>query len=55
MSLVETNLPSIGERIAEAAIISGRRAEDIELMAATKTVDRETINTAISAGISLFG
>ena len=55
MSIVEANLSSIRERIAEAAVISGRKVEDVELMAVTKTVARESINTAMSLGICLFG
>ena len=52
---METTLSNIMGQIAEAATISGRRPEDIELMAATKTVDRASISAAISKGISLFG
>ena len=41
----------IMENIAEAAAVSGRKAEDIIFLAATKTVDTGAINHAISLGL----
>ena len=52
---VEYNYRLINERIAEAAERSGRKREDITLLAATKTVDAETINHAISLGLDHIG
>lgn len=52
---VEYNYRVINERIAEAAEKSGRKREDITFLAATKTVDVETINHAISLGLDHIG
>ncbi len=52
---VEENYKRINERICEAAERSGRRREDITLLAATKTVDVPTINHAISLGLDHIG
>ena len=49
------NLNNIREIINISAEKSGRRAEDIILLAATKTVDIKTINFAISQGINYIG
>ena len=49
------NYEIIKERIKQAAEISGRKYEDINLLAATKTVSPELINYGISKGISLIG
>ena len=52
---VEYNYKLINERIAEAALKSGRTRSDITFLAATKTVDAETINHAISLGLDHIG
>lgn len=52
---VEENFKVITSRIAEAAIRSGRRPEDITLLAATKTVPAEVINHAIGCGLRFIG
>ncbi|MDO4459425.1 MAG: YggS family pyridoxal phosphate-dependent enzyme [Clostridia bacterium] len=52
---VEENYKVITDNIAEAAIRSGRRYEDITFLAATKTVDVEVINHAISLGLDHIG
>ena len=49
------NLDVINEKIAEAAIKSGRKPEDVRLMAVTKTVDPMFINFALDHGVSLIG
>ncbi len=49
------NLYLIRENINLSAKKSGRQPEDIILLAATKTVDAETINFAISEGIDYIG
>ena len=52
---IEYNLKTIREEIAEAAVKSGRKPEDIDFMAVTKTVDEMYINHAIDCGITLIG
>ena len=54
-SAISENLKIIREDIAEAAISSGRKPEEINLMAVTKTVDSRFINHAIDNGINLIG
>ncbi len=51
----DINFKEITEKIAKAATDSGRRAQEITLLAATKTVDTELINYAISKGITHIG
>ncbi len=55
LSDVEYNYKLINDRIAEAALKSGRKREDITLLAATKTVEPEIINYAISLGLDHIG
>lgn len=52
---VEENFRLIKNNIAEAAVESGRRPEDITLLAATKTVPVEVINHSIELGITCIG
>lgn len=52
---VEENYKFISNRIAEAAVKSGRKPEDITFLAATKTVAPEKINHAISCGLKAIG
>lgn len=52
---IEYNLAFIREKIAAAAEESGRKSEDIKLMAVTKTVEPIFINHAIECGIDLIG
>lgn len=52
---IEHNLEVIRKNIAEAAVKSGRKPEDIKLMAVTKTVEPIFINHAIECGIDLIG
>lgn len=49
------NLDIINEKIAEAAIKSGRNPSDVRLMAVTKTVDPMFINFALDHGVNLIG
>lgn len=51
----DKNFAEIKGKIAAAAEKSGRRAEDIIILAATKTVDAEFINYAIQNGIDYIG
>ncbi len=52
---ISLNLDEIRENIARAALQSGRAADDVKLMAVTKTVDSRFINHAIACGIDLIG
>lgn len=52
---IEENLKEIRFNIGEAAVRSGRKPEDVTLMAVSKTVDTVFINHAISQGIDLIG
>jgi PLP dependent protein len=54
-SQVEENYKIICDNIAEAAVKSGRTKDDITFLAATKTVDAEVINHAISLGLDHIG
>lgn len=51
----DLNLAAVNERINSALEKSGRKIEDIILLAATKTVDAKTVNYAISKGIDYIG
>lgn len=55
VSIFDENYKYIIDRVNEAAIASGRKPEDITILAATKTVDVETINYAIGQGIRYIG
>ena len=52
---LKENYREIRENIAAAAKASGRKPEDITLLAATKTVPAEVINYGISLGIDYLG
>ena len=52
---VEYNYRVICEKIERAAQKVGKTAEDITFLAATKTVDAQTINHAISLGLRYIG
>ncbi len=52
---VKRNYYTIEERIAEAASKVGKSRDDITFLAATKTVDAEVINYAISLGLKYIG
>ena len=51
----DENFSGILEKLNKAAEDSNRRLKDISILAATKTVDADTINYAISRGINLIG
>lgn len=52
---IEENIKRIREKIAQAAVKSGRSEKDVRFMAVTKTVAPEYINHAIAQGIDLIG
>ena len=51
LAAVSENYKFIEEKICEAALRSGRTREDITFLAATKTVEPQVINHAISLGL----
>ena len=55
ISIIDENYKIIEEQISAAAVKSGRKREDIILLAATKTVSAEVINYAIEKGIKYIG
>jgi pyridoxal phosphate enzyme (YggS family) len=55
MDDVRTNLERVRERVARAAGRAGRRAEDVLLVAVSKTVEVERIREAIAAGVPALG
>jgi PLP dependent protein len=55
MSSIAENLERVREQIASAAANSGRSADDVELVAITKTHPAEKVREAIEAGQTLFG
>lgn len=52
---ITENIKVIRENVAKAALESGRNANDIRIMAVTKTVEPVYINHAISCGMDLIG
>ncbi len=54
-SNVADNLKGIEERISIAAEKSGRKRDDVTLLAVTKTVPVEAVNVAIDCGITAIG
>lgn len=52
---IEENLKYISHDISQAAVQSGRKADEVKLMAVTKTVESRFINHAISNGVDLIG
>lgn len=55
MSQIADNLKIIEECIGNAASKAGRNAQDIKLIAVSKTVDAERIKQAIEAGATILG
>ncbi len=55
IKIFDENYAEIEKLICEAAEKTGRKREDIILLAATKTVDTEVINHAIKSGIAYIG
>ena len=52
---IADNLRQVRERIANAAIKSGRRPEDVTLVAVSKTKPIEAVRAALAAGQTVFG
>jgi pyridoxal phosphate enzyme (YggS family) len=55
MTSIAENLERVREQITQAAAKTGRSANDIELVAITKTHPAEKVREAIEAGHTLFG
>ena len=55
MDEIRVNVERVAERIARAAQRGGRRAEDVLLIAVSKTVEVERIRQAVAAGIRALG
>jgi PLP dependent protein len=55
MNSIAANLERVREQIASAAANAGRSADDVELVAITKTHPAEKVREAIQAGQTLFG
>lgn len=52
---LEANLADVRRRIDQAALCSGRKADEIKLVAVSKTHPVEILRNAIVAGINVFG
>jgi PLP dependent protein len=52
---ITDNLRRVRDRIGEAAIRSGRKPEDVTLVAVTKTKPIEAVRAALEAGHTVFG
>ncbi len=55
MALIAENLERVREQIAQAAAKAGRSADELELVAISKTHDAAKVREAIEAGQRLFG
>lgn len=53
--ILKQNVVRVIEGAKQAAIQSGRSPDDISVLAATKTVDAQTINKSLDFGINLIG
>lgn len=55
MESIARNLETVVSRISEAALKSGRRPSDVELIAVSKKQDADKVRTAFNAGQPVFG
>lgn len=55
MDEIRVNVERVQERVARAAERGGRRAEDVLLIAVSKTVDVDRIRQAVAAGVRALG
>src|SRR6266480_2947154 len=55
MSSIADNLEHVRKQIAQAAAKAGRRTDEIQLVAITKTHPAEKVREAVDAGHTLFG
>lgn len=54
-SFVRENLLAVQERIEKACVAAKRPVDSVSLVAVTKTVDADRINTAIACGVTAIG
>ena len=54
-SILSDNLHRIIDTMADACVAAGRSVDEVKLLAVTKTVDAQRINTAIRLGIHQIG
>jgi pyridoxal phosphate enzyme (YggS family) len=52
---IAANLARVKERIAAAALRSGKRPESVKLVGVTKTVDLPRVELAVQAGLEILG
>ena len=52
---IQDNIARVEERIAAACLRSGRRREDVKLVAVSKTHSAESVRAAYAAGVRNFG
>lgn len=52
---IKANMQAVKENIAQAAKVAGKKAEDIQLIAVSKTVDEERIKAVAETGHLSFG
>lgn len=55
MTTIADNLALVRRRIAEAAAAAGRRADEVTLVAVSKTVETPGLEAALAAGQRLYG
>lgn len=55
MALIHNNIDNVKFKIATALASAGRRADEVELLAVSKTFSEEIIREAVDAGMRLFG
>ncbi|NMA54748.1 MAG: YggS family pyridoxal phosphate-dependent enzyme [Firmicutes bacterium] len=55
MPSIEDNIALLRDKIEAAAVRSGRRLEDIRIIAVTKTVPADKIDAAVAAGLEHIG
>jgi PLP dependent protein len=55
MTSIAENLERVREQVTQAAVKAGRSANDVELVAITKTHPAEKVREAVYAGHTLFG
>lgn len=55
VKVIKDNVKKVLDNIAESAIKSGRKPEDVTLVAVTKTVSAKEANEVLDAGVSTLG
>ncbi len=55
METISKRLERIREKIADAALRSGRNPDDVEIVGVTKTVPTDRVATAVAAGLRILG